>query len=182
MKIVSTPLSGSYIIELSGFSDDRGWFVRTFSKDIFEKEIGVSVEWVQSNHSFTKTKGTIRGMHYQKYPHQEIKLVRCIVGEIFDVIVDIRKDSKTYLQWFGTNLSAENKKTLYIPPGFAHGFQTLTDNVELIYQHSAYYMPDFEAGLLYNDIELNIEWPLSLTNISTRDEQHPKIDLNFKAL
>ena len=182
MKFNPTPLEGSYIIEPAPISDSRGWFARTFSKDEFKKEIGHTKEWVQMNHSFTSVKGTIRGMHYQLSPFSEIKLVRCIVGEVFDVIVDLRKSSQTYLQWFGTLLTAENKKMMYIPEGFAHGFQTLSENSELIYHHTESYNPKVESGIRYNDAAVNIQWPLEVTEISERDKNHQLIDLNFKAL
>ncbi len=182
MKFNPTPLKGSYVIELSPTGDSRGWFARIFSKDEFEKEIGHTKEWVQMNHSFTSVKGTIRGMHYQLYPYSEIKLVRCIAGEVFDVIVDLRKNSSTYLKWYGAILSAENKKMMYIPEGFAHGFQTLSPNAELIYQHSEFYNPDAESGIKYNDPAVNIQWPLGVTEISERDKNHPLIDSTFKAL
>ncbi len=182
MKFNATPLEGSYVIELSRTGDSRGWFVRTFCKDEFEKEIGHTKEWVQMNHSFTSVKGTIRGMHYQLSPFTEIKLVRCIAGEVFDAIVDLRKDSSTYLQWFGTILSAENKKMLYVPEGFAHGFQTLSENAELIYQHSAFYNPEAESGIKYNDPAINIQWPLEVEEISERDKNHQLIDSTFKSL
>ena len=175
-----TSLKGSYVIELSPFTDSRGWFVRTFCKKEF-LEIGHTKEWVQMNHSFTATKGTIRGMHFQLAPHEEIKMVRCIAGAVYDVIIDVRKDSPTYLQWYGTELSAVNKKMLYIPAGFAHGFQTLEENTELIYHHSEYYSPGAEAGIKFNDKAVNINWPIHITDISDRDNNHPPINSNFKS-
>ncbi len=175
MIFTSAPLQGSYIIDLSPFKDGRGWFARTYCKNEF-KEIGHHTEWVQLNHSFTLNKATIRGMHYQLSPCEEIKMVRCIAGVIYDVIIDLRKDSVTYLKWFGIELSAENKKMLYIPKGFAHGFQTLADNCELIYHHSEFYTPSAEAGLYYNDPRLSISWPLPMTEISERDAKHPLLD------
>lgn len=181
MIFTPTNLSGSFIIELKPFSDNRGWFSRTYCKQTFE-QIGHHSEWVQMNHSVTFKKGTIRGMHYQLPPFSEIKMVRCIVGSIYDVIVDIRASSPTYLQWFGTELSAENKKMMYIPEGFAHGFQTLTDDCELIYHHSNFYTPNSEGGLKFNDKSINIDWPLAVTEISERDNSHPLIDANFKGI
>lgn len=172
MIFAPTPLNGSYIITLSPKGDKRGWFMRSFCKKEFEA-IEHTKEWVQMNHSFTAAKGAIRGMHFQMAPYGEIKMVRCIVGAVFDVIVDLRKDSPTYLKWFGIELSAENKKCLYIPEGFAHGFQTLTDNTELLYHHSEFYEPGYESGILYNDPKINIQWPLPVTEISERDKSHP---------
>jgi dTDP-4-dehydrorhamnose 3,5-epimerase len=156
--------------------------MRTYSKDEFEKHVGFKREWVQMNQSFTAKKGSIRGMHFQLKPFSEIILVRCIAGEVFDVIIDLREKSATYLKWFGINLSAQNKKMIYIPEGFAHGFQTLTENAELVYQHSAYYNPNAESGIKYNDPAVAIKWPLEATEISERDKTHLLIDSTFKAL
>lgn len=125
------------------------------------------------NHSYTALKGTLRGMHFQQPPYAEIKLVRCIAGAAFDVIVDLRENSATYLQWFGAEISASNKQMLYIPEGFAHGFQALTDDVELVYCHSEFYTPAAESGVRYNDPKLRIQWPLKAVEISERDLQHP---------
>ena len=181
MKFKETKLAGSYVVDIVAAADERGWFARTFDKDEFKK-IGFSAEWVQLNHSFTNKGGTLRGMHYQLPPFAEIKLLRCIAGAIFDVIIDLRKNSATFLQWFGTELSAENKKMIYIPEGFAHGFQTLTDNCELIYHHSQFYKPGFEGGIKYDDPMINIQWPNAVTNISKRDEQHPYLAKNFEGI
>lgn len=181
MNFIPTPLKGSYVIELSPVTDSRGWFVRTFCKNEFSK-IKHTREWVQMNHSFTKSKGVVRGMHYQLPPHEEIKMVRCIAGAVYDVIIDIRQDSETYLRWFGTDLSAANKKMLYIPAGFAHGFQTLEENTELIYHHSEFYSPGSEAGIKFNDPAVNIKWPLHITDISERDNNHPPFSSNFKSI
>jgi len=176
-----TPLSGSFSIDLNPFSDERGWFARYYCKNEF-KEIGHDAEWVQMNHSFTKHLGSVRGMHYQEGEYKEIKLVRCIAGKVYDVIIDIRKDSPTFLKWFSIELSAENKKMLYIPAGFAHGFQCLSDNCELLYHHSAFYTPGRETGISYNDPAVNIEWPIEITVISERDKNHPFITNNFKGI
>ena len=181
MIFTETPLKGSYVIGITPWGDSRGWFARTYCKKEFE-QIGHHNEWVQMNHSFSAKKGTVRGMHYQLPPHSEIKMLRCIAGSVYDVIVDIRKGSPTFLQWFATELSAENKNMMYIPAGFAHGFQTLTDNTELIYQHAEFYAPEAEAGLLYNDTAFGIQWPLAVTEISERDTKHPIIDSTFKGL
>ena len=182
MKFEETILKGSYLIDLNMLQDSRGWFARTYSKDLFEKHVGFNKEWVQMNHSFTTEKGSVRGMHFQLRPFSEIKLVRCIAGKVFDVIVDLRQNSATYLKWFGTILSAENKKMIYIPEGFAHGFQTLSPNAELIYNHSEFYNPVAETGIGYNDPAINIYWPLPVSEVSERDNSHPLIDSNFKAL
>ncbi len=181
MIFTETILKGSYVIELNAFTDERGWFARTYCKNEFST-IGHYDEWVQMNHSFTKNKGTIRGMHFQLPPFSEIKLVRCIAGAVYDVIIDLRKDSATFLQWFGAELSAQNKKMIYIPQGFAHGFQALSDDCELIYHHSQFYTTGAEGGIKYNDLKMNINWPLAVTNISERDNQHPLLDENFKGI
>ncbi|HWB25347.1 MAG TPA: dTDP-4-dehydrorhamnose 3,5-epimerase [Chitinophagaceae bacterium] len=181
MNFVPLTLVGSYEITPSVLTDSRGWFARTYCKDEFAA-IGHVKEWVQLNHSFTTHKGTIRGMHYQLPPHTEIKMVKCIAGAVYDVIIDLREGSPTFLQWYGTQLSAVNKKMLYIPEGFAHGFQTLEDNCELIYHHSATYTPGFEAGIKYDEPRVNIHWPLVVTEISHRDEQFLLISPDFKGI
>lgn len=181
MIFTPTSLGGSYIIDLEPWTDERGWFARYYCKDEFQK-IGHSKEWVQMNHSVTNKKGSIRGMHFQVNPYKEIKMLRCIAGSVYDVIIDLRKDSDTFLQWMGVELSAVNKKMLYIPEGFAHGFQCLNDNCELIYHHSEFYKPGAEAGIRYDDPLVNIEWPLPPTVISPRDEQHPYLNENFKGI
>jgi len=181
MTFTETALKGSYIISLTPFSDERGWFARTYCKKEFAA-IGYDKEWVQLNHSFTAAKGTVRGMHFQHPPFSEVKMVRCIAGAVMDVIVDIRKDSPTFLQHVSVELSAANKQMIYIPEGFAHGFQTLEENTELIYHHSEFYQPGVEGGLRYNDEILNIQWPLTVINVSERDNNHPLLDVNFKGI
>lgn len=181
MIFTETPLKGSYTIDIELVGDERGWFARTFCENEFKK-IGHNTNWVQLNHSFTKNKGTVRGMHFQIYPYSEIKLVRCISGAVYDVIIDLRKDSDSFLKYFGIELSSANKKMIYIPKGFAHGFQTLTDNCELLYHHSTFYTPNSEAGIKYNDPKLNINWPTQITSLSERDNSHLLINQNFKGL
>lgn len=181
MTFTATPLAGSYVIKLTPFSDERGWFARYYCKKSFA-EIGHTKEWVQMNHSVSYQKGTIRGMHFQLAPFREIKMVRCIAGSVFDVIIDIRKNSATFLQWFGVELSAGNKKMLYIPEGFAHGFQCLSDNCELLYHHSEYYQPSAEAGIRYNDPLISIQWPLAVSVLSDRDAGHPLLNKDFKGV
>ena len=176
-----TPLADAYIVEPQPFQDDRGWFVRTYCKKEFQS-IGFDKEWVQLNHSYNLEKGTLRGMHFQKPPFSEAKLVRCIAGEIYDVIIDLRLDSPTFLSWFGVKLSAKNKIMLFIPEGFAHGFQTLKKHTELIYHHSTFYAPEAEFGLRYDDPNLNINWPLAISNISNKDAKYPLLDAKFKGL
>lgn len=181
MIFTETTLHGSFIIDIMPNEDERGWFARTFCKDEFKK-IGFNADWVQLNHSFTKQKGTIRGMHFQNPPFSEIKLVRCIVGTVYDVIIDLRKNSPTFLRWYGAELSAQNKKMIYVPQGFAHGFQTLEDNSELIYHHSSAYVPSVEGGIKYDDPKIEIIWPLGLTNISIRDKEHILLTDNFTGI
>jgi len=181
MNFAPTPLAGSYEITLKPREDNRGWFARFFCKDEFQ-QIGHTKECVQMNQSHTNKKGAVRGMHYQHPPHGEIKLVRCISGAVLDVIVDLREGSQTFLQWFATELAASKKNMLYIPAGFAHGFQTLTEDCELIYLHSEYYVPGSEGGIKYNDPTININWPLSVTELSERDSNLQNINNNFKGI
>lgn len=181
MIFTPTPLEGSYLIELQPYQDNRGWFARFYCKNEF-RQIGHEKEWVQLNHSVTFKKGAIRGMHFQKDPFKEIKMVRCTSGNVFDVIIDLRKNSRTFLHWFGVELSAFNKRMIYIPEGFAHGFQCLSDNCELIYHHTEFYTPNAEAGIRYNDPLIKMEWPLPITELSPRDESHPYLTENFKGI
>lgn len=176
-----TFINGLYTIDLDLFKDERGWFARIYCKEEFKK-IGHSKEWVQLNHSFTKHKGTIRGMHYQHPPYSEIKLVRCISGAVYDVAIDLRKSSTTFLKWFRVELSAENKRMIYIPEGFAHGFQALTNDCEIIYHHTNFYTPGAEGGIKYNDPLIKINWPLPISGISERDKEHPYLSENFKGI
>ena len=181
MIFEKTLLEGSYIISPKVLEDNRGWFTRFFCKKEFE-QIGHTKEWVQMNHSFTSKKGSVRGMHFQKPPFEEIKMVRCIAGTVYDVIVDIRKDSKTFLHFYGEELSAQNKKMMYIPQGFAHGFQTLSDDAELIYHHTQYYIPEVEDALHHQDPIINISWPLTITEVSERDANHKFLTQQFKGI
>jgi dTDP-4-dehydrorhamnose 3,5-epimerase len=181
MKYTETPLKGAYIIELEPFRDNRGLFARTFCKRDFQK-IGHKKEFVQFNHSVTFQKGTIRGMHYQVPPSSEIKLIRCIRGSVFDVIIDLRYKSSTFLKYFTAELSETNMKMIYVPEGFAHGFQTLEDNSQLIYHHTQFYNPSDERGIRYNDPAININWLLQPINITDKDKNYPLIDNNFKGI
>ena len=181
MTFEPTSLKGVYIVHPQPVTDERGWFARTFCKKEFAA-IGHTKEWVQMNHSFTRKKGTIRGMHYQVPPYSEIKMVKCIAGVVWDVVIDIRKDSDTFLKYIGVELSAENKHMIYIPEGFAHGFQTQADNCELIYHHSSFYAPGSEGGIRYHDPLADIKWPLSVTEISERDLSHSLLNNAFKGI
>lgn len=180
MIFTPTILSGSYVIEPRLKSDNRGWFMRTYCADEFDG-VGHTLPWVQINHSFTAKKGTIRGMHFLQKPAEEVKLVRCIAGSVLDVIVDLREASPTYLQWFGTELSCTNNCMMYIPAGFAHGFQTLEDNTELIYHHTEKYLPELDRGVRYNDPVLNIDWPMAVSMVSEKDQSFPLINDRFKS-
>jgi len=170
-----------YEIELELFKDQRGWFMRTFCKEEFKK-IGHKKEWLQINHSFTNHIGAIRGMHFQLTPYSETKLVRCISGSVYDVALDLRKNSPTFLKWFGTEISAENKRMIFIPDGFAHGFQALTNNCELIYHHTNFYAPDAERGIRYNDPLIGIKWPLEVSDISKKDSSYVFLKEDFKGI
>jgi dTDP-4-dehydrorhamnose 3,5-epimerase len=175
------PLAGAVVIQLEPFSDERGWFARFYDKKEFQ-QIGHTKDWVQLNHSVSNSRGTLRGMHFQHPPYREIKMVRCIAGAVYDVIVDLREGSPTFLQSWGTELSAGNNKMLYIPEGFAHGFQTLEEGSALLYHHSEYYTPAAEGGFRYDDPLLAIQWPLPVSVISERDTRHPYVDKNFKGI
>jgi dTDP-4-dehydrorhamnose 3,5-epimerase len=180
LKLTEIPLAGAYIIKPNKHVDSRGSFSRVFCKeelsDIFDGDIA------QINHSITSKKGSVRGFHFQYSPNTEIKMVKCIKGSVFDVIVDIRENSTTFLQYFGTVLSAENMNMMYIPKGFAHGFQTLEDDVELLYLHSELYTPDKEGALNVLDPKLEIDWPLPFSDLSERDKNHPIIQKDFKGI
>jgi dTDP-4-dehydrorhamnose 3,5-epimerase len=176
-----TELNGAFIVEPKPREDERGKFARVFCKREFS-EIGHEKEFVQFNHSVNKVKGTVRGMHFQRSPHREIKLVRCIRGSVFDVIVDLRSGSATYQKWFGEIISETNMKMMYIPEGFAHGFQVLEENSELLYHHTAYYTPEAEGGINPTDALVDIKWPVPISLLSDRDRSFEMMNSNFKAL
>ena len=179
--ISDTSLSGVKLITRKIMGDNRGFLTRLFCAEIL-KTAGWTKPIAQINQTMTKRKGTVRGMHFQHPPHAEMKLISCIFGEILDIAVDLRKDSPTFLQWHAEKLSAENANALLIPEGVAHGFQTLTDNVELLYCHSAAYSPTFEAGVNPNDPALAILWPLEIVDLSERDKKHPMINTSFEGI
>lgn len=182
MQITETFIQGLKVVEPKVFGDHRGWFMETYNEEIFQKA-GIDIRFVQDNQSFSATKGTLRGLHYQLNPKAQTKLVRCTKGAIFDVAVDIRKGSPTFGKGFGIELSAENKKQLLIPQGFAHGFMTITDDVEVQYKVDNLYAPDCDRGISWNDPEIGIEWPLEITPVlSEKDEKAPLLkdaDNNF---
>jgi dTDP-4-dehydrorhamnose 3,5-epimerase len=167
-----TPLPGAFVIEMQLFADNRGFFSYSFDRAKFA-EHGIAGEIVQSNLSFNLKKGTLRGMHFQVEPKAQPKLVRCTAGSVYDVIVDLRPKSETYCKWFGTELSAENHRSLYIPKGFAHGFITLSDNAELLYDMFEWYAPETAQGVRFNDPIFGIKWPIDVAIISDRDAAYP---------
>ncbi|MDQ7026699.1 MAG: dTDP-4-dehydrorhamnose 3,5-epimerase [Anaerolineae bacterium] len=158
MIFTETILAGVYLIEPQILSDNRGFFARVFCEDEFAEQ-GLLTHFVQSNISFNARKGTLRGMHYQVEPHGEVKLVRCTMGAIYDIILDLRPDSPTFKQWVAFELSAKNRRMLYIPAGIAHGFQTLTDNSEVFYMMGEFYHPESARGVRWNDPIFGIDWP-----------------------
>ena len=175
MIFKESKLKGAFIIEIDKKSDDRGFFARTWCKNEFEAQ-GLSTKFVQVNLAFNEKKGILRGMHYQKNPYEEVKLVRCTRGALYDVIIDIRKDSPTYKQWIGIELTQDNYRMLYIPEGFAHGYQTLQDHTEIIYQVSQFYTPNAEGGVRWDDPTVNIVWPeTEERNISSKDQMWPPL-------
>lgn len=178
MKFIETPLRGCYVIELEKREDDRGFFARAFCINEFGK-LGLDAAIVQINNSLSIYKGTLRGMHYQLAPKAETKIVRCIKGSLFDVAVDLRKESPTFLKWFGAELSAENRKMLYVPKGFAHGFVTTEENTEAFYLVTEFYSPEHERGIRYNDLRINIQWPLAPVIISDKDLKHPDFNESY---
>lgn len=178
MTFNETPLAGAYLITPNPRSDNRGWFMRTYDKAEFT-QIGHHNDWVQMNHSLTRQAGAIRGMHFQHSPKAEIKLVRCIAGRVFDVLIDLRAGSPTLGHWLGIELSAENRQMVYVPKGVAHGFQTLTPDCQLVYCHSEEYSPADEGAVRYNDPYINITWPLPVTDLSERDATHPLLNDRF---
>ena len=172
MLFQPTNLAGAYVIDLQKIEDERGFFARSWCMQEFA-EHGLATRLVQCNISFNKQRGTVRGMHYQTPPFAETKLVRCSHGAIYDVIVDVRPESPTFLQWLGVTLSAENRTMLYVPQGFAHGFQTLADNTEVFYQMSEFYAPASAQGLRWDDPQVQVQWPLEITVMSMKDQCYP---------
>lgn len=173
MIFTQTDLEGAFIIDLERIEDDRGFFARAWSRNEFE-EHGLETRVAQCNLSFNKRRGTLRGMHLQRPPHAEVKLVRCTRGAIYDVIIDLRKESPSYERWIGVELTEDNGRMLYVPEGFAHGFQTLADDTESFYMVSEFYTPSAEAGVRWDDPAFGIEWPLGEpTEISEKDKNWP---------
>lgn len=172
MNVIKTDIPDLIVLEPKVFGDERGFFMESFNQNDFEKAIGKKVDFVQDNHS-KSSKGVLRGLHYQLAPHAQAKLVRCVVGEVFDVAVDLRRESPTFKKWFGISLSAENKRQLWIPEGFAHGFMVTSDEAEFLYKTTSYYAPEHQKAIIYNDPILNINWPhcdVSLS-LSAKDKE-----------
>ena len=175
MIFTETKLKGAFVIEINKIGDERGFFGRQWCQNEMTK-MGLKSAIAQVNTSLNKEKGTLRGLHYQKHPFQESKLIRCIRGSIFDVIVDLRPDSETFKQWFGIELTQDNYNMLYAPDNFAHGFLTLEDNSEILYLVSQFYHPEAEAGIRWNDPQFSILWPESVELISEKDKNRPDFD------
>ena len=178
MKIQPTPLAGACIVELAPIEDERGFFARSFCQDEFRQH-GLDAAVAQCNVSFNKRRGTLRGLHWQAAPHAEAKLVRCTRGAIWDVIVDLRQGSPTARQWHAVELTADNRHSLYIPAGFAHGFQTLADDSEVLYQMSAFYHPESARGVRWDDPVFAIRWPLKDPVMSPRDRAFPAFNASM---
>jgi len=172
MIFIKTELEGAFLIELEKLEDERGFFARTCCQREFEVH-DLGTRWVQCNISFNKKKGTLRGMHCQTAPYEEAKLVRCTMGAIYDVIIDLRTESPTFKQHMAEVLTAQNHKMLYVPEGFAHGFLTLEDNTEVFYQMSEFYAPECATGIRWNDPAFGVQWPADVQVISDRDRNHP---------
>jgi len=174
MIFTETRLQGAYLIDLEPIADERGFFARSWCRREFEQH-GLKTDLAQCNLSFNHHKGTVRGMHFQLAPHREVKLVRCIRGAIYDVIVDLRSESPTFKSWAGVELNAENRRMFYVPEGFAHGYQTMVENSEVFYLTTQFYQPDAERGCRWNDPAFAIQWPLEVTQISNKDKGYPDI-------
>lgn len=181
MEFIHTDIAGLYIITPAKTADERGVFARTYCKTEFN-EIGFNKTFVQFNHSINPEKGTLRGMHFQQPPFAETKLIRCVQGAVYDVALDLRKDSLTFGKWFAAELSEENMYSILIPEGFAHGFQTLRDHSALIYHHTEFYTRGADSGIRYDDPAFYIEWKLPVTRISDKDKNYALLDNNFKGL
>ena len=180
MIFASTRLEDALLIDIEPKEDERGFFARTWCRQELAAR-GLDAEIAQESVSYNRLRGTLRGLHFQRFPHEETKIVRCTRGSIFDVIVDLRPHSPSYLQWQGFELTAENRRAVYIPKGFAHGFQTLAEHCEITYQISTFYAPESARGYRYDDTAFRITWPLPLTMISERDLGWPRYKIDVRA-
>jgi dTDP-4-dehydrorhamnose 3,5-epimerase len=181
VKIIETKLQGVLVVEADVFGDHRGFFTESYNKQRFH-EAGITHDFIQDNHSYSAEAGTLRGLHYQLSPKAQTKLVRAIAGAIYDVVVDIRKDSPTYGEWVGVILSESNKRQILVPKGFAHGFCTLTPHTQVLYKVDEYYSRDHDRGILWSDPDLGIDWPATNVILSDKDKVHPVLkdaDNNF---
>lgn len=178
MHFVKTPLEGAYVIDLDKKGDDRGFFARFFCTKEFG-QMGLETTFVQVNNSFSGAKGTLRGMHYQLAPKGETKLVRCVKGSLYDIILDLREGSPTFGQSYGCELTADNRRMMYVPKGFAHGFITLENDTEALYLVSEFYAPDLERGLRWDDPHFKIHWPIAPQIISDKDKSHRAYDPSY---
>jgi len=181
MELIKTGIKDLYIIKTKVFEDKRGWFTESYSAKKF-KDKGININFVQDNHSLSKKKGVLRGLHFQLNPKAQIKLVRCTSGKIYDVAVDLRDGSPTYKEWYGLELSTKNKKQLLIPKGFAHGFLTLSNNAEVQYKVDEYYAPDYDRSIKFDDPEINVDWEIEEPILSDKDKNAPLLkdsDCNF---
>lgn len=181
MNAIKTELDGVLIIEPDVFSDHRGWFMESWSKKKYE-DLGINVEFVQDNESFTAKKGTLRGLHFQMDPMAQSKIVRVVKGAVLDVAVDLRKNSPTYLKWISVELSEDNKRQFFIPRGFAHGFVTLTDNVQFVYKCDNFYSKECDRSIRFDDPEIGVEWGITDPIVSDKDKNAPLLkdsDCNF---
>lgn len=181
MLFQETPLPGAYVIELEKIEDERGFFARSWCLNEFAAR-GLDANLVQCNVSYNKRKGTLRGLHYQVPPHAETKVVRCTRGALYDVVVDLRADSPTFLKWFGVELTATNYRMLYIPKRFAHGFQTIEDGTEIFYQMSEFYSPQASRGIHWNAPSLGIVWPDADRTISKKDQEYIDLEPTFAGI
>ena len=174
MRFIETPVAGAWLVEVDPRRDERGQFARVWCRDEFAKK-GLRADFLQCNASFNVKAGTLRGLHYQSEPFPEIKLIQCVRGRVFDVLVDLRPNSSTLRRWYGVELSAENRRQLYVPAGCAHGYLTLEDGCEVQYPVTEVYHPECERGVLWNDPAIGIEWPAVPVVISAKDQQWPRL-------
>jgi dTDP-4-dehydrorhamnose 3,5-epimerase len=181
MNLFETGISGAWVLESNSFQDSRGAFTRLFCSRELHAILGLRTI-AQINHSMTRSEGAIRGLHYQNSPHAEMKIVRCLKGRVFDVAVDLRKGSSTFLKWNAVELTPESNLAYVIPEGCAHGFQVLEEDSQLLYLHTEFYKPEAEGGVRFDDPQIAVDWPLPPTDLSARDLSHPFINEHFKGL
>jgi len=181
MKIRDTEIHGAHVVETEPFQDNRGAFARLYCARELAPVVG-DRQVVQINHSLTRAAGAVRGLHYQRSPHAEMKIVRCLKGRVFDVAVDLRRGSPTFLRWIACELSPQNRQALVVPEGCAHGFQVLEPDSELLYLHTAYYTREAEGAVRYDDPRVGVAWPLAPTDLSERDRSHPLLTPDFNGI